>query len=82
MDYITKEDFDNFEDFKKMSPQIIQAKLEEHSTAFKRCKCLETQQVFRSTTEAARALKVCPSKITAVCRGYRKTTGGFHFKYL
>lgn len=37
---------------------------------------------YDSIQEAAQDLKLCSSKIGAVCRGYRKTTGGYKFTYL
>lgn len=38
-------------------------------------------KTWESASEAARILNLQNSKITAVCRGTRKTTGGFKWKY-
>ena len=38
-------------------------------------------RTWESATEAARQLNIQSSKITAVCRGMRKTTGGFKLTY-
>ena len=44
--------------------------------------CLETGEVFKSGHEAANKLGLCRSKISNVCHGKRKTTGGYHFKFV
>lgn len=38
-------------------------------------------KTWNSITEAAKELKICGSKITCVCKGSRKTTGGFKWAY-
>lgn len=47
----------------------------------KKVKCLETNEVFNSLTECAKYFNLSISKISAVCRGKRKTTGKKHFIY-
>ncbi len=37
--------------------------------------------VYRSVTEASKATGVADSNISGVCRGRKKTAGGFHWKY-
>jgi hypothetical protein len=44
--------------------------------------CLETGKVYKSAREAAKALNLCYSKISLVCTGKRKSTGGLHFKFV
>lgn len=45
--------------------------------------CVETNQIFESASEAARKVpKTTQSKICMVCRGQRKTCGGFHWRYI
>jgi hypothetical protein len=44
-------------------------------------KNLETGEVYASVMEASRATGLEPSKIVAVCRGRRKTTGGYRWGY-
>lgn len=42
---------------------------------------VETGEVFDSVQDAANAYGVKATHITRVCRGKRKTTGGFHWEY-
>lgn len=44
--------------------------------------CVELNKTFISAKEASIALKVCYSSITGVCRGERRTAGGYHFKFI
>lgn len=57
----------------------------------KSVRCIETNQVFRSATQAANWLlkegkissqKYGRNKIPEVCRGQRKTVGGYHWEYV
>lgn len=48
----------------------------------KKVRCIETGIVYESASEAARIVpKTTQSKICMVCKGKRKTCGGFHWKY-
>lgn len=48
----------------------------------KKVVCIETGIVYESATEAARQIpKTSQSKICMVCKGQRKTCGGYHWKY-
>lgn len=48
----------------------------------KKVVCIETGIVYESASEAARQVpKTSQSKICMVCRGKRKTCGGYHWKY-
>lgn len=51
-------------------------------SAGKPVRCVETGQIFDSTREAARQLDLHQSSISAICRGERKTTGGYHFEFI
>lgn len=44
--------------------------------------CVETGVEYFSASEAARQTGCSRTKITACCSGRRKSTGGFHWKYL
>lgn len=44
--------------------------------------CHQLDVVFFSARKAAQQLKLQESKVTAVCRGTRRTTGGYTFEYL
>lgn len=43
---------------------------------------LEIINIFDSASEAGRVLNINSSKISSVCTGKRKTTGGFKFEYI
>lgn len=43
--------------------------------------CIETSVVYNGTKEAGRINNIDPSCISKVCRGERKTAGGFHWCY-
>lgn len=43
--------------------------------------CEELETVYDSVKEAAAALDLHDANITMVCKGQRKTTGGYHFRY-
>lgn len=49
----------------------------------KKVQCIETNEIFESASEAARKTpKTSQSKICMVCRGQRKTCGGYHWRYV
>ena len=43
--------------------------------------CVETQEIFATITDAARAKGIRDSHICEVCTGRRKTAGGLHWNY-
>lgn len=43
--------------------------------------CVELDKVYDSAKRASCVLNINCSNITAVCKGTRKTVGGYHFKY-
>ena len=43
--------------------------------------CVELDRVFNSITEAQEILHINKQNIVAVCKGRRKTCGGYHWKY-
>lgn len=43
--------------------------------------CIETKEEFYSCCEASRCKGIDNSLISKVCRGERKTAGGFHWQY-
>ena len=47
----------------------------------KRVRCVETGEVYPSQSEAARQTGMNRSNIAQVCRGERKTVGGFHWEF-
>lgn len=44
--------------------------------------CVETNTIYTTLTEAQRATGIDHSNISAVCRGKRQTTGGYHWRYV
>jgi len=44
--------------------------------------CLETGIIYKSAREAAKQLNLNYSKISLVCNGKRKSTGGLHFIFV
>lgn len=44
--------------------------------------CVETNIQYKSISEASRSTGVNPSNIGAVCRGKRKSAGGYTWKYI
>ena len=44
--------------------------------------CVETGEVFDTIKTAAEKYNIVATHITRVCRGRRKTTGGYHWKYV
>lgn len=44
--------------------------------------CIETQQIFKSLTEASKQLNLSLGNLSEVCKGKRNVCGGLHFKYL
>lgn len=44
-------------------------------------KCIETNTIYPSVREAARAYNLNPSNISSACRGKIKTSGGYHWEY-
>lgn len=48
----------------------------------KKVMCLETGEVFKSGREAAKKLNLQRSKISNVCKGKRKSTGGYTFCFI
>lgn len=68
-----------------LSPESANIKREKcrNTTLCKKVICLETGEIFKSASEAARVYKGSGnSNISACCRGTRKTAGGYHWKYL
>ena len=45
-------------------------------------KCVETGKIFDSITIAAKEMNLNYERISHVCCGIQKTTGGYHFEYI
>lgn len=44
--------------------------------------CIETNEVFPSSREVERRLKISHSRINAACNGNQKTAAKMHWKYI
>lgn len=44
--------------------------------------CLETNQIFRTITEAAKEMNLNPGNVSNVCHGKYSHTGGYHFEFI
>lgn len=51
------------------------------SANIKKVYCVELDKVFNSIKECAEELNIDSSHISKVCKGKRKTVGGYHFRY-
>lgn len=51
-------------------------------TQGKRVLCIETGVIYESTSDASRKTGLSQSNISECCRGIRKTTGGYTWKYI
>lgn len=51
-------------------------------TQGKKCLCIELNQIFESTRQAAQELNLHHQNIAAACRGVYQTSGGYHWKYI
>ena len=45
-------------------------------------KCVETQKIYETATEASKDTGIAACNITRVCKGERKTAGNFHWSYI
>lgn len=48
----------------------------------KKVLCIEKNIIFKSINEASRATGTSRQNISKCCKGVRKTTGGYHWKYI
>ena len=44
--------------------------------------CVETGEIFKSVSDAAKFMNVEPTRISRVCRGVRQTYHGYHWKFV
>lgn len=56
--------------------------ISENNNNKRRVRNIETGEVFETIKEAADKYNIIPTHITRVCRGRRKSTGGYHWEYI
>ena len=66
----------------RMSAKAIIEENRRPEKLMKKVTCLENGITYQSLTEASKELNVDVSKISAVCRGNRRHTGGYSFMYV
>lgn len=70
---------------KAMQNPEIKNKLHKKKTinknTWKKVVCVETNEIFESIIEASKNKKCKDSDISKVCKGKRKTCGGYHWRY-
>ena len=71
-----------YQDYIKLSNEDIKEVLTKHSSACKRCICLENNKVYATIKEASLDLKINGARIREVCIGKRESIFGYHFKFL
>lgn len=49
---------------------------------YKRCRCIETGEIFESIKAAGKFVGMTPTQISSACKGKRNTVKGFHFEYI
>lgn len=62
--------------------KIKMSKSHKNCSLCKAIVCLETGEVFISASEVARTMNLSQGLVSAVARGERKHTKGYHFKYI
>ena len=55
--------------------------MKNHKALSKKVLCVETGEIFNSTMDVERKTGINNGNISKVCRGERKTTGGFHWAF-
>lgn len=61
--------------------KISESKKYDKNCTARKVRCIETGEVFDCILYAAEKYDIKPTHISRVCRGKRKTTGGFHWEY-
>lgn len=62
-----------------MNNEITKRKISESRK--RKVYCIELDKVFNSITEVSKELNISQSSISYVCKGRRKSAGGYHFIY-
>ena len=82
--WVTPKENNNNELTKQHVSEAMKGKKISEETKEKRRKkiyCVELDKVFNSIKEASEELGIFATTISAVCKGKRKTVGGYHFMY-
>lgn len=79
---IAKEQWENPEYRAMMLEKLKKANINRVSKNRLKVKCIETQEIFGSVTEAATFYKIQACHISACCKGTRATCGKKHWEYV
>ena len=60
----------------------ISEAMKNHKSLSKKVLCVETGEVFESAWDAQRKTGINQGHISKVCLGKRKTTGGYHWRFI
>ena len=69
------------EDYTKNNDEIINVAPRDPSY-FKKVRCVETGEIYRSIAEAARQVNRAKNTVCGACKNSRKTAGGYHWEYV
>ena len=66
----------------KRFPKEVKEKMRKNSPNNKKVLCIETGLIYISANEAGRQTGIQPNNIRGVCKGVKKSAGGYHWKYV
>lgn len=66
---------------KRVITDETRKKMSESSNRKRKVLCVETGEIFDSIAKASEKYKASDTHISCVCRGKRKTAGGYHWRY-
>lgn len=75
---------ENHFNYGKQLSEELKRKISENSIGKngKQVKCVETGIIYKTVTEASAQTKISKGNICLVCKGDRKTAGGYHWEYV
>lgn len=66
----------------KDTPISIRCIEKRKTNKIKKIRCIETNEIFQSAIDAFKKTGIANCNITRVCKGQRKTAGGFHWEFI
>lgn len=80
--FLTHKEHCNIDFYCKRNSKVHKGKHINRKDLSKKVLCVETGEIFDSTMEAERKTQIFHQGISFACIGKRKTTGGFHWRYV